>query len=115
LLIPSRPVLVPENEDEQIALRSWRARRHTNFVFAERPTPYWGPIGVLGRGAVKRQTTVAISTWGLQWPQCSSRGSAAGPANGSARSSRCSPACPADPVLPFRRHANAAVAGFPIV
>jgi len=41
LLLPSRLVLVPESEDEQIALRSWRAR-HTNFVFAERPTPYWG-------------------------------------------------------------------------
>ena len=64
LLLPSRLVLVPESEDEQIALRSWRAR-HTNFVFAERPTPYWGPIGVLGRGAVKRQATAVISTWGL--------------------------------------------------
>jgi hypothetical protein len=42
LLLPSRLVPVPENEDEQIALRSWRARRHTNFVFAERPTPHWG-------------------------------------------------------------------------
>jgi hypothetical protein len=61
LLLPSRPVLLPENEDEQIALRSWRARRHTNFVFAERPTP----IGVLGRGAVKREATVVISAWEL--------------------------------------------------
>jgi hypothetical protein len=26
LPLPSRPVVVPENEDEQIALRSWRAR-----------------------------------------------------------------------------------------
>src|SRR5205085_3322984 len=40
LLLPNRLVLLPESEDEQIALRSWRARRHTNFVFAERPTPY---------------------------------------------------------------------------
>jgi hypothetical protein len=87
LLLPGRLVLVPENEDEQIALRPWKAR-HTNFVFAERPTP----TGV--RGAVKRQAIAVISTWGLQRPRCSSRGSSAGPANGS--DARCSRACPAD-------------------
>src|SRR6202048_3725145 len=65
LLLPGRLVLVPENEDEQIALRSWKAR-HTNFVFAERPTPTGGALlGVLGRGAVKRQAIAVISTWGL--------------------------------------------------
>ena len=36
LLQANRLVLVPESENEQVALGSWRAR-HNNFVFAESP------------------------------------------------------------------------------
>ncbi|MFZ2143084.1 MAG: hypothetical protein WAV78_40145 [Xanthobacteraceae bacterium] len=36
LLQASRLVLLPESEDEQVALSSWRTR-HNNFVFAQSP------------------------------------------------------------------------------
>jgi hypothetical protein len=36
LLQVNRLVLLPESEDEQVALSSWRAR-HNNVVFAQSP------------------------------------------------------------------------------